>query len=122
MTNTALSPAQLAIADALGAQSWFQRRKDSLAAGAGAVLQIANLVALIGVDSMPTWLNIVIAVVIGVAQIIAHATTKGAFTPSMIHRVETTVVDSTAEDVPLTPLATADDHSSSTYPPITPGV
>lgn len=122
MSNTALSPTQLAIADALHDQTWLMRRKDSLAAGAAAVLQLANLITFIGVDSMPTWLNILIALIIGVAQIIAHATTPGAFTPSMIDRVPAPAEDSLLVEPQPSPMGSLDDYSSSTYPPVTPGV
>lgn len=54
---------------------------------AGTVVQIANLIAAMATDS-PEWVNMVIAGVIGVAQIVIHAGTKGAITPSMATRLE----------------------------------
>lgn len=75
-----------AVESALARQSWFVRRKDTLTAVAGTVLQVANLAALYASDG-PEWVNVVIAVVIGVAQIVVHAGTRGAITPSMAKRL-----------------------------------
>lgn len=75
-----------AVEQALSQQSWFVRRKDTLVAIAGTALQIANLGALYA-SSGPEWVNILIAVVIGAAQIIIHAGTRGAITPSMATRL-----------------------------------
>ncbi|WP_293817698.1 hypothetical protein [uncultured Corynebacterium sp.] len=72
---------------ALANQSWFTRRKDTLTAIAGTILQIANLGALYASNG-PEWVNILIAGVIGAAQIVIHAGTKGAITPSMAGRLE----------------------------------
>lgn len=76
-----------AVSAALGEQSWFMRRKDTIAAVAGTVLQLAN-VGLAYTTDIPDWGNIVIAAVIGVCQVLLHATTPGAITPSMAPRLE----------------------------------
>lgn len=75
------------VEQALAHQSWFMRRKDTLTAIAGTILQIANLGALYASNG-PEWVNILIAGVIGAAQIVIHAGTKGAITPSMAGRLE----------------------------------
>lgn len=75
-----------AVAAALATQSWFVRRKDTLAAIAGLLLQVANFTAAITTGA-PAWVGVVIAVVIGCAQTIIHACTKGAITPSMAKRI-----------------------------------
>lgn len=78
---------QDAVATALANQSWFARRKDSLTATAGTFLQVANL-ATAYMTGAPHWVSILVAVVVGVAQIVVHAGTKGAITPSMATRLE----------------------------------
>lgn len=78
---------QNAVAEAIAQQSWWVRRKDSLTAAAGTVLQAANLLVAWTGD-LPTWANLTFAIVIGIAQIIIHAGTKGAITPSMAVRLE----------------------------------
>lgn len=78
---------QDSVAEALARQPWYIRRKDTLTAVAGTVLQAVNLVTAFTTD-MPEWANILIAVVVGLAQILIHAGTKGAITPSMAYRLE----------------------------------
>ena len=78
---------QNSVAEALAEQSWWARRKDTLTATAGTILQVANLLLLVS-GGWPAWVNAVIAGVIGVAQIVIHAGTKGAITPSMAARLE----------------------------------
>lgn len=78
---------QSAVAEALNEQPWYQRRKDTLTAVAGTVLQVLNLVVLYS-GEWPAWLNAVIAGVIGICQILVHSRTKGAITPSMAKRLE----------------------------------
>ncbi|CAB0624353.1 hypothetical protein CIP107578_02509 [Corynebacterium diphtheriae] len=84
MANTDI---QAAVTRALESQSWWLRRKDSLTSGAGLVLHFANLIATMLGDTNP-WVNVVVALVIGVAQLIIHAGTKGAITPSMVTRID----------------------------------
>lgn len=78
---------QNSVAEALAEQSWWMRRKDTLTAVAGTILQVGNLVLLVS-GGWPAWVNAVIAGVIGLAQIVVHAGTKGAITPSMAMRLE----------------------------------
>ena len=78
---------QKSVAEALAEQSWWARRKDTLTAIAGTILQVANLLMLVS-GGWPAWVNAVIAGVIGLAQIVVHAGTKGAITPSMAMRLE----------------------------------
>lgn len=78
---------QSAVAEALNEQPWYQRRKDTLTAVAGTILQVANLLVLY-TGELPAWLNAVIAGVIGICQILVHSRTKGAITPSMAKRLE----------------------------------
>lgn len=78
---------QEAVAIAVAEQPAYMRRKDSITATAGTILQVANLlVAFAG--ELPAWANILIAAVVGVAQIAVHAGTKGAITPSMANRLQ----------------------------------
>ena len=78
---------QNSVAEALAEQSWWMRRKDTLTAIAGTILQVANLLLLVS-GEWPAWINAIIAAVIGLAQIVIHAGTKGAITPSMAARLE----------------------------------
>lgn len=78
---------QSAVAEALNEQPWYQRRKDTLTAVAGTVLQVLNLLVLYS-GEWPAWLNAVIAGIIGICQILVHSRTKGAITPSMAKRLE----------------------------------
>lgn len=78
---------QNSVAEALAEQSWWVRRKDTLTAVAGTILQVGNLLILVS-GGWPAWVNAIIAGVIGAAQIVIHAGTKGAITPSMASRLE----------------------------------
>ncbi|WP_070758776.1 hypothetical protein [Corynebacterium sp. HMSC22B11] len=78
---------QQAVAEAVVEQSWWKRRKDSLAAVAGMLLQVTNL-EIFNSTSMPVWASILIAVIIGACQTVIHAYTLGAITPSMGTRLE----------------------------------
>lgn len=75
------------VAQAIAEQPGWVRRKDSLTAVAGTILQLGNLALMLTADG-PAWVNIIIGALIGVAQIIIHAGTKGAITPSMAVRLE----------------------------------
>lgn len=83
---------QDAVAAAIAEQPWYVRRKDSIAAGAGLVLQAANVLTAYAAN-FPEWVNVAVAVVIGVAQIAVHAGTKGAITPSQAARLEAAAGD-----------------------------
>lgn len=77
----------VAVSNALAEQPWFIRRKDTIAAVAGTILQACNLLAVIG-SGWPEWAGLIVAIVVGIAQILIHAATKGAITPSMATRLE----------------------------------
>ena len=95
-----------AVEQALANQSWFMRRKDTLVAIAGTILQIANLGALYASNG-PEWVNILIALVIGAAQIVVHAGTKGAITPSMVRRLEQAGAEANLDRVSASGIAVA---------------
>lgn len=78
---------QVAVENALAKQPWFIRRKDTLTAVAGTVLQLANVATAYTTDA-PEWVSVAIAVLIGLCQVIVHAGTPGAITPSMAARLE----------------------------------
>lgn len=84
-----MSDIQIAVSRALAAQPWYVRRKDTITAVAGSILQVLNIVG--GIQAgQPMWVSMVIAAVIGLAQICVHAGTQGAITPSMGGRLEST--------------------------------
>lgn len=78
---------QNAVSNALRGQSWFVRRKDTIAAVAGTIVQVLNLMVFMTTGA-PEWVNALIAVAVGIAQTLVHAATPGAITPSMQHRLE----------------------------------
>lgn len=78
---------QTSVSNALRNQSWFIRRKDTIAAVAGTIIQVLNLLFFVTAGA-PEWVNAVIAVSVGIAQTLVHAATPGAITPSMEHRLE----------------------------------
>lgn len=78
---------QTAVSNALRGQSWFARRKDTIAAVAGTIVQVLNLAVFITTGA-PEWVNGIIAVAVGVGQALVHAATPGAITPSMEKRLE----------------------------------
>lgn len=75
-----------AVANALMEQPWFIRRKDTIAAVAGTTLQMVNILAA-QTTEWPAGIAVVIAVIVGVLQVIVHAATVGAITPSMEQRL-----------------------------------
>lgn len=78
---------QTSVSNALRQQSWFIRRKDTIAAVAGTIIQVLNLLVFVTAGA-PEWVNAVIAVSVGIAQTLVHAATPGAITPSMKQRLE----------------------------------
>lgn len=78
---------QTSVSNALRNQSWFIRRKDTIAAVAGTIVQLLNLMVFMTTGA-PEWVNAIIAVTVGIAQTLVHAATPGAITPSMEHRLE----------------------------------
>ncbi|CAB0673512.1 hypothetical protein FRC0268_00275 [Corynebacterium diphtheriae] len=106
MANTDI---QTAVTRALESQSWWLRRKDSLTSGAGLVLHFANLIVTMLGDTNP-WVNVILAAVIGVAQLVIHAGTKGAITPSMVKRLEAAA--------PVAPVFDLDEARNSLAEPV----
>lgn len=78
---------QEAVQNALAAQPWYVRRKDTITAVAGTLLQLLNVAAAYTTDA-PEWASVALAVLIGICQIVVHAGTPGAITPSMATRLE----------------------------------
>ena len=78
---------QTSVSNALRNQSWFIRRKDTIAAVAGTIVQVLNLMVFMTTGA-PEWVNALIAVAVGIAQTLVHAATPGAITPSMERRLE----------------------------------
>lgn len=84
--NPLVDRIQDAGARVLAEQSWWGERKNSLAAVAQLVLQLANFTVGLTVG-LPVWAIVLIAVVIGVAEVVIHATTKGPVTKSGLERI-----------------------------------
>ena len=78
---------QEAVQNALAAQPWYVRRKDTITAIAGTMLQLLNVAAAYTTDA-PEWASVALAVLIGLCQVVVHAGTPGAITPSMAGRLE----------------------------------
>lgn len=78
---------QIAVENALAAQPWWARRKDTITAVAGTIMQLANVAVAYTTDG-PEWASVAVALLIGLCQIIIHAGTPGAITPSMAARLE----------------------------------
>lgn len=78
---------QEAVQNALAAQPWYVRRKDTITAVAGTLLQLLNVAAAYTTDA-PEWASVALAVLIGICQIVVHAGTPGAITPSMATRLD----------------------------------
>lgn len=75
-----------ALAAALDDQPGFVKRKDSLAGVAAHLVQLTNLLLVVGAD-WPLWAHLVIGLIAGAAQVVLTAATPGAFTPSMKGRL-----------------------------------
>lgn len=78
---------QHAVENALAAQPWYVRRKDTITAVAGTMLQLANVAVAYTADG-PEWASVAVALLIGLCQIVVHAGTPGAITPSMAIRID----------------------------------
>lgn len=90
-------------AQALADQPTFQRRKDTITSFAGTILQLANLGVFATAD-LPIGVNLAVATVIGVCQILVHAGTKGAITPSQAVRLEAAQAKLEAANSPTLPV------------------
>lgn len=109
---------QNAVSNALRGQSWFVRRKDTIAAVAGTIVQVLNLMVFMTTGA-PEWVNALIAVTVGIAQTLVHAATPGAITPSMQHRLEKAAL----EPAPVTAETTAyseGEHAARLFAQATP--
>lgn len=73
---------QEVVDDYVATQPWWERRKNTIIAVAGLVLQVAQVVAVYAAGG-PEWASVALAGVIGVCEALVHATAKGAVTPSM---------------------------------------
>lgn len=85
---------QIAVSNALAAQPWWVRRKDTITAIAGTIMQLANVAVAYTADG-PEWVNVAIALLIGLCQVVIHAGTKGAITDSMAGRLSEHAPDHT---------------------------
>lgn len=88
---------QNAVTNALATQPWWVRRKDTITAIAGTVLQMLNILVAY-TTTAPEWASIALAVAIGVCQVIIHAGTPGAITPSMATRLDAATATGDAEE------------------------
>ena len=75
-----------AVARAMQAQPWYERRKNTIIAALSAIIQIANIAVLVVGDTRPE-VSVAIAVIVGVVEALSHALTRGAITPSMGPRI-----------------------------------
>lgn len=112
---------QTAVTQALYKQPWYIRRKDSIAATAGLVLQVLNVVAGYSSD-LPEEANVVIAAGIGLCQIFIHARMKGPITPSQAERLEAAAYEATLDREPESGYAVAPEETppvveAQEYPP-----
>lgn len=105
---------QDSVAQAIAEQPGWVRRKDSLTAVAGTILQLGNLALMLTADG-PAWVNIVIGALIGVAQIIIHAGTKGAITPSMAVRLEQAGANANLDRLSVSALTRTVAHAADNY-------
>lgn len=89
--NDLVNRIQDAAGDAIAGQSWFKRRKNTIAAVAQGVLQFANAgLFLAGVLPLPV--TIIIAVLIILAEVVVHAATKAPVTPAAAREIERAAV------------------------------
>lgn len=77
---------QEAVGDAAAETKFVQQRRNSLAGVAGTILQLANLLALVSFE-IPWWGTAIIAVIIGLAEVIIHATSKTPVTQAVAEKV-----------------------------------
>lgn len=86
---------QEVVNDYVATQPWWERRKNTIIAVAGLVLQVAQVVAVYAAGG-PEWASVALAGVIGVCEALMHATAKGAVTPSMGPRLGDVAAEVTA--------------------------
>lgn len=80
--NELVNKIEDAASSALVNQPWWARRKNSLTAVANIILQAANLI-LFAVTGLPIGVTIAIAIVISLAEVVIHASTKAPVTPAV---------------------------------------
>lgn len=73
-------------AELLSQQGFWGRRKNSLTSAAQVVAQLANILLYIQMD-VPIWVTITIAGLVGLAEIIIQAGTKGSVAPSVVAEI-----------------------------------
>ena len=76
-----------AFSNVLAKQPAIQRRKDSINGVAGTILQVANIIVTLNIG-LPLWATAIIAIIIGVVQVVFTATTEGAVTPSQERKLQ----------------------------------
>lgn len=87
-TNAAFSEVVSdAFSNVLAKQPGVIRRKDSINNVTGAVLQVASLLTTVSAG-LPLWASAIIAIIIGVVQVVFTATTEGAVTPSQERKLQ----------------------------------
>lgn len=87
-TNAAFSEVVSdAFSNVLAKQPAVQRRKDSINGVAGTILQVANIIVTLNIG-LPLWATAIIAIIIGVVQVVFTATTEGAVTPSQERKLQ----------------------------------
>lgn len=98
---------QEVVDDYVASQPWWERRKNTIIAVAGLVLQVAQVVAVYAAGG-PEWASVALAGVIGVCEALMHATAKGAVTPSMGARLG----DAAEQITPAVPVETGAEAST----------
>lgn len=75
-----------AFTNVLAKQPEVVRRKDSINNATGAVLQVASLLTTVSAG-LPLWVSAILAVIIGVVQVLFTATSEGAVAPSQERKI-----------------------------------
>lgn len=75
-----------AFSNVLAKQPAVVRRKDSINNATGAVLQVASLLTTVSAG-LPLWVSAILAIIIGVVQVLFTATSEGAVTPSQERKI-----------------------------------
>lgn len=75
-----------AAADAASQVKVSEKRRNSLAGAANLILQLANLLVFVNYE-IPLWATIIIALVIGAAEIVVHAFSKTPVTQGVVEQV-----------------------------------
>lgn len=89
--NELVNKVQNGMANVLSKQSLTEKRKNTIFSIAQGILQLGNLAAFITVD-MPWYITVAIAVVLVIAETVAHAFTRGPLTPSAAKAVENEIL------------------------------